>query len=106
MTSKLPDMDCIDKRIDDYIGHAPEVDEDISTKAARRAYRAGAMEQIDIDAKEMKALNEEWEDNLKIQRAMLIDKACGFLEEFNGLNFLGLPTVDVEGFRKWMEDNA
>ncbi len=27
-------MDCLDKRIDDYIGHVPEVDEDISTKAA------------------------------------------------------------------------
>lgn len=35
----------------------------------------GAEDQMKIDAAEMAKLNDEWEQNLAIQRAMLIDKA-------------------------------
>lgn len=46
----------------------------------RRAYIAACTEQKAIDdaehTEEMRKLNEEWKENLEIQRKMLIEKAC------------------------------
>lgn len=72
-------MDCIDERINAYIGHAPEVDEDIATKEARRAYRAGAMEQLHIDEEEVKVLVERFVGELRAERVLLTDKAVEIL---------------------------
>ena len=50
------------------------------------------------------ALNEEWEKNLSIQRAMLIDKACAWLNAHNETSPTGGDGVDIESFRKDMEN--
>lgn len=49
------------------------------------AYIFGAVEQQAIDAEiyteEMRKLNEEWKENLEIQRKMLIDNAVKWVDE-------------------------
>ena len=42
-------------------------------------FKAGAEDQMKIDTKGMAKLNEEWKQNLAIQKAMLIDKAVAVL---------------------------
>lgn len=86
----------MEKRIEDYVGREMELGDVVKTMC-RNAYRAGALEQMDIDAGKMKALNEEWEHKLKIQWDMLIDKACEYLK------FSTFPRINVDVFRKYME---
>lgn len=70
-------------------------------------YYDGATEQRAIDeqiyTEEMRKLNEEWRENLKIQREMLIDKACECLELAE--NWQAWLNGDFkEFFRKAMEE--
>lgn len=79
-------------------------------------YHDGATEQRVIDeqiyTEEMRKLNEEWLENLKIQREMLIDKACEWLintylgdyvtDEYGNGN-IGNNAKLAEDFRKAME---
>lgn len=60
---------------DNYAGHAYELGEDPAVTRERDAYSMGASDQMKIDAEAMRKLNEEWERNLEIQRATLVDKA-------------------------------
>lgn len=62
----------------------------------------GAEDQMKIDANEMAKLNEEWKQNLAIQRAMLIDKAVAFLVD-RGF-FVNKDSYGATAFRKEMEE--
>lgn len=42
--------------------------------ALREGYIAGAIEQMEIDATEMEALNKEWMQNMELQKALLSKK--------------------------------
>lgn len=48
---------------------------------ARAKARKESREQLKMHLDEMRKLNEEWKDNLAIQRAMLIDKACKVIDD-------------------------
>lgn len=48
---------------------------------------------------EMRKLNEEWKENLEIQRKMLIEKACEWLKKNT---FLGSHPYELDEFRKAM----
>lgn len=61
----------------------------------------GAEDQMKIDANEMAKLNEEWKQNLAIQRAMLIDKAVAVLVD-SGI-FGHKDSCGAKAFRKAME---
>lgn len=53
---------------------------------------------------QMRQLNEEWQANLKIQRAMLIDKACAWWNnELREVNY-GTYNEAIAAFRKAMEE--
>lgn len=69
---------------------------------AFHSYSAGAGDQMKIDANEMAKLNEEWKQNLAIQRAMLIDKAVAFL--VHNRFFEHKASRCAKAFRKAMED--
>lgn len=62
----------------------------------------GAEDQIKINENEMAKLNEEWKQNLAIQRAMLIDKAVAVLVE-SGV-FGNMDSYGAKAFRKAMEE--
>lgn len=55
-----------------------------------------------IDADEMAKINEEWKQNLAIQRAMLIDKAVAFLVD--NRFFEHKASRCAKAFRKAMEE--
>lgn len=69
----------------------------------RFGYINGAEEQERIDTIEMAKLNEEWKQNLAIQRAMLIDKALAVLVD-SGV-FGHMDSYGAKAFRKAMEDS-
>ena len=62
----------------------------------------GAEDQIKINENEMAKLNEEWKQNLAIQRAMLIDKAVAVLVD-SGV-FGNMDSYGAKAFRKAMEE--
>lgn len=94
----------LQERADRYIGHAYELGEDPGTTRERDGYLYGIRDQMEIDTEEMRLLNEEWEQNLAMQRAMLIDKACAWLEEFNAINPVEDDDISIESFRRDMLD--
>ena len=105
MTMEISKNDnALQERADKYIGHAYELGEDPETTRGRDGYLHGIRDQIEIDTEEMRRLNEEWEKNLSIQRAMLIDKACAWLNAHNETSPTGGDGVDIESFRKDMEN--
>ncbi len=55
-------------------------------------------------AEEMIMLNDEWEQNLKIQRAILIDKACAWLKAYLPQRFLSHETLNE--FRRFMDNGS
>lgn len=68
----------------------------------RLGYIQGAEDQMRIDATEMARLNEEWKQNLAIQRAMLIDKAVEVLVDSG---FFGCKdSYGAKSFKKAMEE--
>lgn len=69
---------------------------------ARIGYINGAEEQERIDTIEMAKLDEEWKQNLAVQRAMLIDKAVGVLVD-SGV-FGCKDSYGAKAFRKAMEE--
>ena len=68
----------------------------------RLGYIDSAAEQERIDTIEMAKLNEEWKQNLAVQRAMLIDKAVGVLVD-SGV-FGCKDSYGAKAFRKAMEE--
>lgn len=62
----------------------------------------GAEDQIKINENEMAKLNEEWKQNLAIQRAMLIDKAVAVLVD-SGV-FGNMDSYGAKAFRKAMKE--
>lgn len=68
----------------------------------RQGYFQGAEDQQKIDADEMARLNEEWKQNLAVQRAMLIDKAVSVLVD-SGV-FGHRDSYGAKAFRKAMEE--
>lgn len=61
----------------------------------------GAEDQMKIDAKEMSKLNDEWKQNLAIQRAMLIDQAVAVLVD-SGI-FGHKDSCGAKAFKQSME---
>lgn len=62
----------------------------------------GAEDQIKINENEMAKLNEEWKQNLAIQRAMLIDKAVAVLVD-SGV-FGDMDSCGAKAFREAMKE--
>lgn len=62
----------------------------------------GAEDQIKINENEMAKLNEEWKQNLAIQRAMLIDKAVAVLVD-SGV-FGNMDSYGAKAFREAMKE--
>lgn len=79
----------------------------VSDNMVKRAYLKGATEQKAIDEKEyteeMRKLNEEWKENLEIQRKMLIDKACEYFADWMRRHN-DYAQFAVDGLRKAMEE--
>ncbi len=53
-------------------------------------------------AEEMIMLNDEWEQNLKVQRVILIDKACAWLKAYLPPEYLSHEALD--DFRTFMDN--
>lgn len=86
------------KRMEEY----PNMEEGsgyIMWKRFKDAYRDGETVREAEMTQEMAKLNEEWRENLAIQRAMLIDRACEWLKARNVLT-----DAIIEGFRKVLEE--
>lgn len=98
-------MATIEERAKDYadnfvVGDAAII-VDLLHKVAEESYVKGATEQKVIDdelqTEEMRKLNEEWKENFRIQRKMLIDKAREWFGEY--LMEIGCPD-------DWMRDSS
>lgn len=96
----------IEERAKDFAGYNNPSSQGIVTTTARmigkyEGFKAGAGDQMKIDANEMAKLNEEWKQNLATQRAMLIDKAVAVLVD-SGV-FGHKDSFGAKAFRKRME---
>ena len=98
-------MKTIEERAKDFAGYNNPSSQDIVTTAIMigkyEGFQAGAEDQMKIDTKGMAKLNEEWKQNLAIQKAMLIDKAVAVLVD-SGV-FGHNDSCGAKAFRKAME---
>lgn len=98
-------MKTIEERAKDFAGYNNPSSQDIVTTARMigkyEGFKAGAEDQVKIDANEMSKLNEEWKQNLATQRAMLIDKAVAVLVD-SGV-FEHKDSCGAKAFRQAME---
>lgn len=90
------------KRMEEY----PNMEEGsgyIMWKRFKDAYRDGETVREAEMTQEMAELNEEWRENLAIQRAMLIDKACEYFADWMRRHN-DYAQFAVDGLRKAMEE--
>lgn len=86
-------MKTIDERAKKYgIESANLLCSDFSEEQRERQAEIYARVYSDIATEEIRKLNEEWEENLAIQRYMLIDKACKWLKK--ELKKLAMDKID------------